>query len=104
MAKKSPETHYEDPKEALGRWLAQRQAAKNDYKKVLNERENELLEASGRSGPKSNRSKTRPASWKRQNCSATRYTGWSDGRSTDTPSRSDIWLCSLFSSRSLSPW
>jgi len=55
MAKSSAEPVKEDPNVALGRWLAQRQGAKSEYSKVLNERENELLEASARCGPKSSR-------------------------------------------------
>ena len=43
----------EEPNEALGRWKALRQGAKSDYRKILNERENELLEANTRFGPKS---------------------------------------------------
>lgn len=45
----------EDPHEALGRWIAQRQAAKANYVKLINERENALLEPNQRFGPRSTR-------------------------------------------------
>jgi hypothetical protein len=55
MAKQSPIKTTEDPNEALGRWIAHRQAAKGEYKKILNERENELLAANASFGAKSSR-------------------------------------------------
>lgn len=58
MAKKSPINSAEDPNEALGRWIAHRQAAKGDYSKILNERENELLAANASCGAKSSKFQT----------------------------------------------
>ena len=55
MAKQSPIKTAEDPNEALGRWIAHRQAAKQEYSKILNERENELLDANARCGLKSSK-------------------------------------------------
>ncbi|MBZ0228483.1 MAG: chloride channel protein [Bauldia sp.] len=55
MTNRSAIDSSEDPQEALGRWKAHRQAAKVDYRKILNERENALLEANARCGPKSQR-------------------------------------------------
>jgi hypothetical protein len=44
----------DDPHRALGRWIAQRQASKVEYKKIINERENALLDPNQRYGPRSN--------------------------------------------------
>lgn len=52
MARRASEI-AEDPRDALGRWLAQRQAALNDYKAIINERENALLDPNQRFGPTS---------------------------------------------------
>jgi hypothetical protein len=55
MAKQSAIRAAEDPNEALGRWIAHRQAAKGEYSKILNERENELLAANANCGSRSSK-------------------------------------------------
>jgi hypothetical protein len=55
MAKQSAIRAAEDPNEALGRWIAHRQAAKGEYSKILNERENELLAANASCGSRSSK-------------------------------------------------
>jgi hypothetical protein len=51
--RKSTRDEPADENAALAKWQGERFAARQQYEKVLNKRENELLDASGRVGPKS---------------------------------------------------
>lgn len=51
--RKSPIDENADPKDALAEWEARRYGAHSEYLKIVNLRENELLEASGKVGPRS---------------------------------------------------
>jgi hypothetical protein len=55
MARRPAERAIEDPREALGRWMAQRQSAKIQYREILNQRGNKLDAVNGAYGPKSHR-------------------------------------------------
>lgn len=52
-ARRSPIDENADPRDALAEWEAGRYGAHSEYLKIINLRENELLEASGKVGPRS---------------------------------------------------
>jgi hypothetical protein len=52
-ARRSPIDENADPRDALAEWEARRYGAHSEYLKIVNLRENELLEASGKVGPRS---------------------------------------------------
>lgn len=58
MARSSSAASPRDDKESLALWMAQRQEAAANYRRVLNERENDLLTLSEEIGPRSTRQQT----------------------------------------------
>jgi hypothetical protein len=54
MARPAANDTPRDNREALAMWVAQRHSSEGDYRRVLNERENDLLALNEAAGPKSN--------------------------------------------------
>lgn len=55
MPRNTPVDYEATPSDALAKWQAQRYAAEADYQNLLNERENQILALSEKSGPRSDK-------------------------------------------------
>ncbi len=69
-----------DPNDALAQWVGRRYGAHSEYLKIINLRENELLEASGKVGPRSTPFRPPGPIWRRPRSSATAYRAYCAGR------------------------